>query len=108
MSGSSAKAVRRAARRAEQDVVTHEPDAPLKDWPESHVGVHLTGDDLDECIEIVIHGVTHYLHSSTAQALCSQLIVSLTTWEASAVEQSGHYPPGWSPMAAFLDSYRKS
>ena len=44
---------------------THEPDLP-NNWPYGHVGVEITDDDEDECIEVRVHGVKHYLYSSTA------------------------------------------
>ena len=47
---------------------THEPRVP-QNWPEAHVSVKLTGDDNGECIEVTIHGVRHYLHSTTAREL---------------------------------------
>jgi len=37
---------------------TFEPDTP-RNWPEGHVWVALTDDDIDECIAVTIHGVRH-------------------------------------------------
>jgi hypothetical protein len=63
---------------------THEPTIP-QDWPDGHVGVLLTDDDNDECIEVRIHGVKHFLHSTTAQELSSMLIARLDEWHATAI-----------------------
>ena len=53
---------------------THEPPIP-RNWPEGHVSVELTmGSDVDECFKITIHGVDHYLHASTTQALREMLV----------------------------------
>lgn len=62
---------------------THEPDVP-RHWPEGHVSVALTDDDQDECIEITIHGVRHYLHSSTARELSNMLVERLDEWNGIA------------------------
>lgn len=62
---------------------THEPEVPVS-WPEGHVGVELTGPEHLECIEIVVHGVTHYVHSTTARALQNMLEVRLAEWNKSA------------------------
>lgn len=53
-----------------QRVVTHEPREP-KNWPFGHVSVEYIGNDanVDECVKIVIHGSTHYLHATTAREL---------------------------------------
>jgi hypothetical protein len=76
------------AKRAEQlrypgpsaDVdETHEPDVP-ENWPNGHVSVALTSRDVDECIEVTIHGVKHYLHSTTARALSNMLLARLDEW----------------------------
>jgi hypothetical protein len=65
---------------------THEPDEPLN-WPDGHVNVELTGDDRDECIAVTIHGVRHYLHSTTAQALSEKLIGRIQKWDTYAKSQ---------------------
>lgn len=70
---------------------THEPEVP-RDWPDGHVGVALTGDDQDECIEITIHGVRHYLHSSTARELSNMLVGLLDEWNGIAA------PAGFPPV----------
>jgi hypothetical protein len=62
---------------------THEPGVPTN-WPHGHVGVQLTPDDVDECIEIRIHGVLHYLHSSTAAELQPMLTEKLDEWNGIA------------------------
>ena len=62
---------------------TSEPAIP-QNWPAGHVGVILTGDDRDECIEITIHGVRHYLHSTTARELSNMLLLRLDEWTATA------------------------
>ncbi|WP_157071361.1 hypothetical protein [Curtobacterium ammoniigenes] len=40
----------------------------------------LTGDDKDECIEVTIHGVRHFLHSTTARELSNMLIARIEEW----------------------------
>lgn len=62
---------------------THEPDEP-HDWPHGHVDVQLTDDDHDECIEVTIHGVRHYLHSTTARELNIMLADRLEEWNGTA------------------------
>lgn len=62
---------------------THEPDQP-RDWPHGHVGVELTGNDEDECIVVTIHGVKHYLHSSTTRELNKMLTTKLDEWNGVA------------------------
>lgn len=62
---------------------THEPPQP-KNWPDGHVGVALTGEDHDECIEVTIHGVRHYLHSSTAEELSKMLKSRIDEWNGIA------------------------
>jgi len=62
---------------------THEPSMP-QDWPDGHVAVTLTGDDEAECIEVKIHGVRHFLHSTTALELSNMLIVRIEEWNVTA------------------------
>ena len=64
---------------------THEPLVP-HNWPDGHVGVALTDDDQDECIEVTIHGVRHYLHTTTAQELSKMLISRIDEWNGTAVK----------------------
>ncbi len=45
----------------------------------------LTGDDQDECVAVTIHGVTHYLHSTTAAELQKALSERLREWNEIAV-----------------------
>jgi hypothetical protein len=59
--------------------VTHEPMVPVN-WPEGHVRVELTDAAQDECIVVTIHGVAHYLHSTTARELEKALAVKLDEW----------------------------
>ncbi|MCB5291487.1 hypothetical protein BJQ90_00913 [Arthrobacter sp. SO3] len=66
-----------------QVTVTHEPSEP-RNWPDGHVGVALTGDELGECIEVTIHGVRHYLHSSTARELSDMLSSRIDEWNVTA------------------------
>jgi hypothetical protein len=82
----AAKAARREQRQAARPVpaVTHEPEAALPDWPDSHARVWLTGDDTVECVAIQIHGVTHYLHSTTAAELYKALGARLREWNGPA------------------------
>lgn len=67
--------------RARSELIrkTHEPWPP-RDWPHGHVAVELTGDEIDECVEVVIHGVEHYLHSTTARELSNMLLQRLNEW----------------------------
>ena len=58
---------------------THEPLVP-QNWPEGHVSVSLTPDPIRECIEVTIHGVKHYLHSTTARELSNSLIANIDEW----------------------------
>ena len=62
---------------------THEPDLP-RDWPYGHVGVEFTDDDEDGCIEARIHGIKHYLHSSTARELSKMLNAKIDEWNGVA------------------------
>ena len=62
---------------------THEPDIP-QNWPYGHVDVELTGEDEDECIEVTIHGVKHYLHSTTARELSNMLVEKIDEWNDTA------------------------
>lgn len=82
----AAKAVRREQRQATRPtpIVTHEPEEALPGWPDSHAHVRLTGDDAVECVAIQIHGVTHYLHSTTAAELYKALGTRLREWNAHA------------------------
>lgn len=73
-------------RRAPKRVVvreTHEPAVPIN-WTEGHVSVDLTADEVDECIEVSIHGVRHYLHSTTARELSNMLLKRLDEWNTKA------------------------
>jgi hypothetical protein len=63
---------------------TFEPEIP-QNWPEGHVGVALTDNDVDECIAVTIHGTRHYLHSSTARELSNMLLARLDEWNDTAV-----------------------
>lgn len=55
-------------------VVTHEPDSPRPNWPESHVNVtNVFYDSCSECVKITIHDCDHYLHNTTALALYTML-----------------------------------
>lgn len=63
---------------------THEPPVP-QNWPHGHVGVTLTGNDQEECIEVTIHGVRHYLHSTTAQELSKMLSSRIDEWNETAL-----------------------
>jgi hypothetical protein len=76
----------KAARRAERSPrivqgTTREPP-PGPGWPQENVSVELTGSGEDECVEVVIHGVRHLLHSSTAAALTYMLTDRLRIWDA--------------------------
>ncbi|MDP9988603.1 hypothetical protein J2S98_003791 [Arthrobacter oryzae] len=84
------KASRLKAERQQVKVIheliteTHEPPQP-QNWPDGHVGVALTGDDQEECIEVTIHGVRHYLHSTTAEELSKKLRSRIDEWNETAL-----------------------
>ena len=84
------KASRLKAERQQVKVIrepiteTHEPPQP-HNWPDGHVGVALTGPDQEECIEVTIHGVRHYLHSTTAEELRKMLSSRIDEWNEIAV-----------------------
>lgn len=80
------KAERAANPQAKRVFATHEPEIP-DNWPDGHVDVAITDPDDDECIEITIHGVKHYLHSTTARALSDKLIGRLDEWNETARAQ---------------------
>jgi hypothetical protein len=62
---------------------THEPAQP-QNWPNGHVGVALKDDKQGECIEITVHGVRHYLHSTTARELSNMLLARIDEWNDTA------------------------
>jgi hypothetical protein len=68
---------------------THEPETP-QNWPEGHVSVALTRDEIGECIEVTIHGVKHYLHSTTARELANMLTSRLDEWNTTMRGKPGH------------------
>jgi len=47
-----------------------------------HVGVAITDIEQDECIEVAIYGVRHYLHTTTAEELTSMLRGRIDEWSA--------------------------
>lgn len=69
---------------------THEPATP-NDWPNGHVDVELTPDDVEECIKVRIHEVQHYLHSTTARELSNMLLAKIDEWNDVAIRH-GHQP----------------
>lgn len=71
-------------RKAPAVTETHEPPIPIN-WPEGHVSSSVTSDDDDECIKVTIHGVTHYLHSTTARELVRSVERTLDEWNGTAV-----------------------
>lgn len=73
----------KAERAAALPSSTHEPMVPIN-WPDGHVGVAITDPDEDECIEVTIHGVCHYLHSTTARELSNMLAGRLDEWNETA------------------------
>lgn len=46
---------------ASEDRRSQDPRTPSRRIPEGHVGVTLTPDTIDECIEVTIHDVRHCL-----------------------------------------------
>lgn len=69
---------------------THEPPIP-QNWPHGHVGVRETPDGVDECFVVTIHGVDHYLHSTTAYELYKMLGEAIPKWDKVA---KAHGQPG--------------
>lgn len=78
---------KRSAGRSAQE--THEPVVP-QNWPDGHVAVTLTGDDQSECIEVTVHEVRRYLHSTTARELSNMLIARIEEWNA--IASAAGYP----------------
>ena len=78
------KASRNKRGRTMAASVTHEPEVP-QNWPEGHVSVALTDADQGECVEVTVHGVKHYLHSTTARELSNMLVAKIDEWNATAV-----------------------
>ena len=77
------KASRIKSERKNSTPVTHEPNVP-QNWPDGHVDVELTGIDQEECIVVTVHGVRHYLHSTTAHELSKKLSSRIKEWDADA------------------------
>lgn len=73
----------RTERSASPVRETHEPETP-RNWPHGHVGVALTAEDQDECVEVTVHGVKHYLHSTTARELSNMLLEKIEEWNLTA------------------------
>ncbi|MGI5134257.1 MULTISPECIES: hypothetical protein [unclassified Streptomyces] len=67
-------------RERPERVITHEPEEALPGWPDSHVSAELTGDDTFECVSVVIHGVEHRLHATSARALSDALLKTLDAY----------------------------
>ena len=82
------KAARLKAERAGTPLPaeTHEPTTP-QNWPHGHVGVSITDPEADECIAVTVHGVKHYLHSTTARELTNMLAARLDEWNEGARAQ---------------------
>jgi len=76
--GKQSRQVNRALKRE-----THEPKLP-RNWPNGHVAVDLTGHESEECIRVTVHGVEHYLHSTTARELSNMLLARLEEWNTLA------------------------
>lgn len=51
----------------------------------------MTDDLLDECIEITIHDVRHYLHSLTARELSERLLARIEEWNE--IAEANGVPP---------------
>jgi hypothetical protein len=78
--GKQSRVTNRALKRE-----THEPKQP-HNWPHGHVAVALTGSENDECVRLTVHGVDHYLHSTTARELSNMLLSRLEEWNAMAID----------------------
>lgn len=76
----------RGPKPAKLPAVTHEPAIPLN-WPDGHVAVVMTGEEQLECIEVTIHGVKHYLHSTTARELSNMLLARISEWNELAMSK---------------------
>jgi hypothetical protein len=80
------KASRLKKERVLMPAVTHEPAVP-SNWPDGHVDVALTDWEESECIVVTIHGVQHFLHSTTAHELSKKLDARIGEWDAYAKSQ---------------------
>lgn len=99
MSKRNTPAAKHARRQSRQAVAqtrpaapaaqTREPMPPLPGWPGSHARVFLTDADEAECVGVEIHGITHYLHSTTAASLHAELGRRLREWNATATRFGG-------------------
>lgn len=69
-----------------------------------HIGVAITDIDQDECIEITIHGVRHYLHTTTAEELSRMLRGQLDEWSNTA-RVANQSPADRSPNAAVTETH---
>jgi hypothetical protein len=66
---------------------THEPAVP-QNWPAGHVSSRWIADtETPECICVVVHGVSHYLHATTARALVRTLSTTLSDWNRHAAAE---------------------
>ena len=68
--------------------VTHEPHEPVN-WPEGHVRSEMTSSEHFECIMVEIHGVKHYLHTTTAAELVVSVRNTIDEWNKMAVGRGG-------------------
>ena len=68
---------------------THEPAEPIN-WPDGHVSSEYVDDvEVEECICVTIHGVKHYLHSTTARELARSIADTLENWNRHAFKELG-------------------
>ncbi|GAB1641788.1 hypothetical protein KRMM14A1259_22110 [Krasilnikovia sp. MM14-A1259] len=51
------------------------------------MSAHLTGDELSECVRLTVHGVDHYLHSTTARELANAIEVVLEDYNKKAIAE---------------------
>lgn len=75
--------LRQEPRKAPVVTETHEPAVPIN-WPEGHVRSEMTDDTQGECIAVTIHGVTHFLHATTARELARSVEQTLDEWNTMA------------------------
>lgn len=84
------KKVRKVIQPLATKTETHEPAIP-RDWPNGHVNVKLTGDEVDECVKVTIHGIDHYLHATTARELSNMLLGTLEKYNSKVRLENFHH-----------------
>ncbi len=81
---------RRAGEVGISPAPTHEP--PVIDSEFAQLEVFLTGEDVEECVGLRIHGAVHYLHSTSARVLERRLNDVLGLWNQSVRDFKRSHP----------------